>query len=214
LAIGGWRALASSDSILVAAQLRFGEVPMVWRGELACERDMMDHLACAGHRSDSIGAHRRNTMKERVHWIVVGGVSFWLPAVLLMAAVQEKVTFFELDIVPLASLVLLAMASWLRTKRFPRWGWVLAGIYIFGPSAMLIPSAFGSSPASDLTGKIIGLAICLFPPMTLWLSLLNGMFVAVLVATMTLPFLADYQRVRALREARELASTIPSLVSA
>jgi uncharacterized membrane protein YagU involved in acid resistance len=35
---------------------------------------------------------------------------------------------------------------------------------------------------------------CLFPPITLWMALLNGMIISVLIATVTLPFLAAYLR--------------------
>src|ERR1700685_3673418 len=34
--------------------------------------------------------------------------------------------------VPLAGVTLLAVSSWMATNRLPKWGWVLAGIYVLG----------------------------------------------------------------------------------
>ena len=135
-------------------------------------------------------------MKGRLYWIVVGGLSFWLPAIVVAAALHQSVSLWTLNIVPLAGVTLFGAASWITTKRLPRWGWVLAGIYTLGPVSMLAPSAIAGIPSSpaDSGGNLILVLLCLFPPTTLWFSLLNGMFFSVLIATVTLPFLVAYRR--------------------
>lgn len=135
-------------------------------------------------------------MKNRLYWVAVGGLSFWLPAIVVNAALDQKSNLWTLNVVPLAGVTLLGAASWIVTKHLPKWGWVLAGIYILGPVSMLAPSAFVRIPSSPAGsgGNLILVLLCLFPPSTLWFSLLNGMLFSVLVATVTLPFLAAYLR--------------------
>ena len=124
----------------------------------------------------------------------MGGLSFWLPAIVVNAALDQKSNLWTLNVVPLAGVTLLGAATWIGTKHLPKWGWVLAGIYILGPVSMLAPAAFAraqSAPA-DSGGNLIVVLLCLFPPTTLWFSLLNGMLFSVLIATVTLPCLAAY----------------------
>jgi hypothetical protein len=134
-------------------------------------------------------------MRNKLFWIVVGGLSFWLPAIIVGVALHQNVNTVLLNVVPLAGLVLAGAISWMYTKHFPKWGWVLAGIYILGPISMLAPSAFFHAPssASIPEEKLWIFLFCLFPPMTLWMALLNGMIFSVLIATVTLPFLAKYR---------------------
>lgn len=134
-------------------------------------------------------------MRSKLYWIVIGGLSFWLPAILVGAALHQNGSVLVLNVVPLLSVILLGAASWMCTKHFPKWGWVLAGIYILGPISMLVPSKFFHAPSSvSIPGeKLWILLFCLFPPMTLWMALLNGMIFSVLIATVTLPFLAKYR---------------------
>ena len=135
-------------------------------------------------------------MKSRLFWIAVGGLSFWLPAIILNAALDQKSNLWTLNVVPLAGVTLLGVASWIGTKHLPKWGWVLAGIYILGPVSMMAPSVFLHDPSSpNVPGENTWMFLfCLFPPMTLWMALLNGMLFSVLIATVTLPFLAVYQK--------------------
>jgi len=133
-------------------------------------------------------------MKNKLYWIAVGGLSFWLPAILVAAALHQDVNAIVLNVVSLAGLILLGTVSWIYTKHLPKWGWVLAGIYILGPISMLAPSAFFKAPASIPGEKIWLILFCLFPPMTLWMALLNGMIFSVLIATVALAFLAVYQK--------------------
>jgi len=146
-------------------------------------------------------------MRNRLFWIAVGGLSFWLPAMLVAAALHQNVSTVVLNVVPLAGLILLGAISWMYTKHFPKWGWVLAGIYILGPVSMLARSAFAQAPysPSNVGGTWILILLCLFPPTTLWLSLLNWMIFSVLIATVTLPFLAVYQRRRDLHSGSPLS---------
>jgi hypothetical protein len=135
-------------------------------------------------------------MWNKLFWIAVGGLSFWLPAISVGAALHQSVNTVLLNVVPLAGLIFVGAASWMSTKRFPKWGWVLTGIYILGPISMLAPSLFLHAPSSvSIPGeKFWMLLFCLFPPMTLWMALLNGMIFSVLIATAALPFLAVYQK--------------------
>ncbi len=137
----------------------------------------------------------------------MGGLSFWLPAILVAAALHQNVNTVVLNVVPLAGVILLGAVSWMSTKHFPKWGWVLAGIYILGPISMLAPSLFVHAPSAvSIPGeKTWMLLFCLFPPMTLWIALLNGMIFSVLIATVTLPFLAVYQRGQGLRPGSPLS---------
>jgi hypothetical protein len=134
-------------------------------------------------------------MRNKLYWIAVGGLSFWLPAILVGAALHQNVNAVLLNVVSLAGVILLGLASWMYTKHFPKWGWVLVGIYILGPVSMLAPLAFARipSPPAGSGGTLILVLLCLFPPTTLWFSLLNGMIFSVLIATVTLPFLANYR---------------------
>jgi hypothetical protein len=135
-------------------------------------------------------------MKSRLYWIVVGGLSFWLPAIIVNAALDQKSNLWTLNVIPLAGVALLGVASWIGTKHLPKWGWVSAGIYILGPVSMLAPSVFLHVPSSPIvSGENTWLFLfCLFPPMTLWMAVLNGMLFSVLIATVALPFLAAYLR--------------------
>jgi hypothetical protein len=44
----------------------------------------------------------------------------------------------------------------------------------------------------DLKSALFLTALCLFPPATLWFSMLNGTIFAVLIASLILPFLAVF----------------------
>jgi|SRR6202142_3552459 len=146
-------------------------------------------------------------MRARLFWIVVGGLSFWLPAIVADAVLDQNASWFLSNALSLAGLALLGVTTWMVTKQFPKWGWVLAGIYILGPVSMLAPLAFGRIPSSPAHsgGNLILVLLCLFPPTTLWFSLLNGMIVSVLIATVILPFLAAYLRGQGLRSRSSLS---------
>lgn len=138
-------------------------------------------------------------MKDRLYWIVMGGFFFWLPAIIISGVVHSKVSTVLLNVLPLAGIAVLGTASWVWTRRFPRWGWVLAGIYIFGPLSMQLPSLIpGMLPLRGVPGETAWMVLfCLFPPMTLWMALLNGMIFSVLIATAMLPFLIGHGSIRA-----------------
>ena len=135
-------------------------------------------------------------MRNRLYWIAVGGLSFWLPAMVYAAVLRESVNLWILNAIPLAGVALLSVASWIGTKQQPEWGWVLAGVYILGPVSMLAPSVLLHVPSSpSIPGESIWLLFfCLLPPLTLWFALLNGMIFPVLIATVIL--LAAYLRDR------------------
>jgi hypothetical protein len=121
-------------------------------------------------------------------WIAIGGLSFWLPYVVVMVAFHEDVDWGPLNAVALAGVTVLCAASWLVTKKPPEWGWILAGIYILGPASMFAISLFRDVPFSpDAPGEYLWLLFfLLFPPMTLWISLVSGMLLSLLLATVIL----------------------------
>jgi hypothetical protein len=101
-----------------------------------------------------------------------------------------------LNVVPLAGVALLGAASWVHAKRLPKWEWILAGIWVLGPVSMLLPSVFFQALSSpNIPGERTWMILfCLFPPMTLWMAVLNGMIFSVLFVTVVLPCLAMCRR--------------------
>jgi hypothetical protein len=131
-------------------------------------------------------------MKRRLSWIALGGLAFWAPALMLTAVYRWNVSVTMLNVGSLAGVAFLGLMSWIASRQTPEWGWVLAGIYIFGPTAMMASSSFDRfSPLVHHTGDWMWLVgFCLFPPMTLWLATLNGMILSVLLVTVVLPLIA------------------------
>jgi hypothetical protein len=132
-------------------------------------------------------------MRNRFYWIVAGGLSFWVPVIIISIATLDRTSAVAANVVSLLGLVLLGLVCKTSKMETPKWGWVLAGIYILGPISMLVPSVFVQSPKYIPGEKIWAFLFCLFPPMTLWMALLNGMIFSVLIATVALPFLAKYR---------------------
>jgi hypothetical protein len=52
-------------------------------------------------------------MKHRLYWLVAGGLSFWLPAIVINVALDQKSNLWTLNVVPLAGVTLLGAASWI-----------------------------------------------------------------------------------------------------
>lgn len=131
-------------------------------------------------------------MRQKFFWIVVGGLAFWLPTVVLSAIYQWNVSTVALNLASLMGTALVGLITWVTAKRMPRWGWVLAGVYILGPAAMLVASAFAHIPSTtNLPGDWIWrVMFCFLPPMTLWMATLNGMIFSVLLVTIVLPLFA------------------------
>jgi hypothetical protein len=149
--------------------------------KLAAIRDKVpNHVRCSG-----------TNVKRRFYWVVVGGLAFWVPVVAAGAILRDQTGLLSLNLPPLIALSIVGLESWIRGRK-AQWGWVLLGIYILGPAAMLLPSSFGLGHAPPRPGDTLFLvAFCLFPPMTLWLAVLNGTIFSVLLATVALPLLAS-----------------------
>ena len=132
-------------------------------------------------------------MKSRWYCILVGGLAFWLPAIVLAAASHEGGGLLWRNVTPLLGLTALALIDWIGLKRALRWNWVLAGVYILGPISILTSAiCSGVAPPwkADLGTVLFELVVCLLPPMTLWLSLYDFTILAVLAASAALPLLA------------------------
>ena len=134
----------------------------------------------------------REAMRQKLFWVAVGGLAFWLPAVMLSAIYRWNVSTIALNLASLTGTALVGLITWGTAQRMPRWGWVLAGVYILGPTAILLASSFARiPPTTNLPGDWIWRVIfCLLPPMTLWMATLNGMIFSVLLVTIALPLLA------------------------
>jgi hypothetical protein len=129
---------------------------------------------------------------DRTYWIIMGGLTFWFPAIVLSAIFRENVSVLWLNVDSLMGLVVFGLMSWIRGRCALNWIWVLAGVHIFGPICILTASAFsgGIVPSWKAPGYLLfEVVVCLIPPMTLWMSLMSGMIVSVLIVTFVLYFL-------------------------
>jgi len=128
----------------------------------------------------------------RLRAICVGGLAFWLPAIVVSAIFREGASVLMLNVASLSGLLVLGISDWMRSKSGLKWNWALAGIYILGPAAIVAASSFsgGHLEARWDWGFLLIVLLCLFPPTTLWFSLLNGMIFALLIASLVLPLLA------------------------
>lgn len=131
------------------------------------------------------------TMRQALYAIALGGFAFWIPVVFLAAIYKIAVSVLVLNVASVISLAIVSSISWSIQKKMPKWGWVLAGVYILGPSAISAASAFTRIPPSaGRPGDWVWLLIiCLLPPMTLWLALLSGTIFSVIFVTLALPLL-------------------------
>lgn len=133
----------------------------------------------------------RMPSRQSIFWCLTGGGAFWLPVIVLYAVFRDRVSVIALNLAPLAGLALLSIVSRVRGKEWPRWSWVLAGIYILGPVAMEIaPLTGGFNPAINQSDWLWLFVLALLPPVTLWFATLNGMIISVLMTTVLLIVLA------------------------
>ena len=135
-------------------------------------------------------------IRDRIYWIAMGGLAFWVPVIVLYATFHENTSWVWLNVSSFSGLISLGLLSWMRKSSPSRWIWILAGIYILGPVSMIIGSAFagGIPPSFSRPGDLVfAIVICLLPPLTLWLSLYNGMFLSVVAVTLVLGLLAAFK---------------------
>jgi hypothetical protein len=129
-------------------------------------------------------------------WLILGGLAFWLPTILISAIYRWNLSILVLNSAAVAGLGFLGVATRIYTGSTPRWGSMLAGIYVLGPAAMLASSSFSRVPSTaSATGDWLWrILFCLFPPMTLWMATLNGMIFSVLLVSIVLPLLVLFGR--------------------
>jgi hypothetical protein len=132
-------------------------------------------------------------MKRRLSWIAIGGLAFWIPVDAVGILLRERTTLWALNLAPLLAISIVGLGSWIQGRK-PQWGWMLAGVYIIGPTAMLAPSLFMHHPPYIPGERLFLIAFCLFPPMTLWIAVLNGTIFSVLLVSIALPLLIAVQR--------------------
>jgi len=135
-------------------------------------------------------------VKQNLYWLALGGLGFWVPVVLLSATYRWTESILALNLASVMGLALACLISWVIQKKMPKWGWALAGVYILGPSAIF--AAWAVSPFSSSAGLpgdwIWFVTLCLLPPVTLWLALLDGVIFSVLFVTLVLPLLSLLRR--------------------
>lgn len=124
-------------------------------------------------------------------WLALGGVSFWAPVIIGAAVLRLDLGRMALTVLPLGGLALLSgLTRYFR--KTPRWGWMLGGIYLLGPTAMLAPSLLIQAPSGGPSTGGAGWLVFfyVFPPATIWLAALNGTIWALMAASLLLPLLA------------------------
>ena len=136
-------------------------------------------------------------MKGPWYSILMGGLAFWLPVVTVSAIYRDSLGLWMQNVAPLLGLTALALIDWTRKERAGRWNWALARVYMLGPISMMIEgwSSGATAPWKGSWGSVLFVfVICLLPPMTLWLSALDGQIFSVLAASAVLPLLAILDR--------------------
>jgi len=141
------------------------------------------------------GLPRRQRVRRAALWSVCGGLAFWLPLVLIDAVFGWRADLIPSNLASLAGLGILAGTTRIR-RITPSWGWILTGIYVLGPAAMLLGGSLTQVPGQhSIPGEArVLVLISLIPPMTLWLALLNGMIFSVLPVTVVLAVMSGRQQ--------------------
>jgi hypothetical protein len=141
-------------------------------------------------------------VRQAVAWIVVGGSAFWLPVIVAWAilpdSANDKVSLISLNGAPVIGLLLLPLIRRLRHQSPPRWDWILAGVYILGPTATMI-ALYAHQPWDSLTVPWQLIAMCLFPPATLWFATYSQTFLAVVAVSAVAVFIFAYREIQASR---------------
>src|ERR1700728_1057391 len=128
------------------------------------------------------------TNRVRLYSLAAGGISFWLPGLVVFAILRGNMSVLWASVAPLAGLVTLAVID-CRYFRWPvAWGWALGGIYLLGPISILMESwVSGGKPPWSLGPLLV--AFLLVPPITLWLSFYSLQFFVLLAVSAGLPIL-------------------------
>jgi hypothetical protein len=147
--------------------------------------------------------------RGRLYCIAVGGLAFWLPAIVLYAVFHQGVSILWINIMSLLGLAALVIFNWIYGGWAFRWNWALAGVYILGPISILTEAVFSGAapPWKGGPSLLFELLASVLPPMTLWLSGLSLQIFSFLAATIALPLLEILRR--RYRSGR-LTETLPS----
>ena len=116
-------------------------------------------------------------MRERLYWIALGGIYFWLPSVVSVVLDRHLHPVLRTFVIlPLAGFAFLCAASWIASRREPKWGWILAGIYVLGSILNLgsvvfhVPFQVSLNVSGEITWRMI--LLCLLPHVYLWMAVL------------------------------------------
>lgn len=124
--------------------------------------------------------------RHRLYSLVVGGLAFWLPPIILSVVAGQNPSILWLNITPLLGLAALAFIDRISFHWPVQWNWVLAGLYILGPISILIESTLGGGSLRGL--GLFGLVL-LVPPMTILMSFYSAQFFVILGVTVALPLI-------------------------
>jgi hypothetical protein len=128
-------------------------------------------------------------MMTRLALVLVGGLAFWMPAVLIEVLSNGNFSIRIANVVPLACALcvywLLLRGSFRRPRFLPLY--LLAGIYLFGPLAITIATSVvrGTFAISPSLGHYLFVmtVISVIPPLTMLFVGNNGLIFALLGIT-------------------------------
>jgi hypothetical protein len=130
---------------------------------------------------------------KRTTWLTSGGLSFWLPVIVIFSINRLNVRMLLPNVLAVLSASLCyAVYRWLyRGERLAIW--MLIGLYVLGPILMSTANSFANGGFLRLHGwqDIRWLVLsCVFPPIELLVAGASGLLPSLLVVTAILGFAA------------------------
>lgn len=128
--------------------------------------------------------------------VMIGGISFWIPNVLLLPRMKSMSSFFvEITFAcPLALLAVYGVATWYRNRHEHAQSgpssalFGLIGVWLIGPWLMGLAGTLAGGPGfhkiNDYT-PFLWMSLC--PPLTLYFSSMQGNVFALVMATVLMP---------------------------
>ncbi len=148
--------------------------------------------------------------REALVWIAAGGSAFWLPLIVVWRILPDNASdrawLVSSNALPVIGLLILALIRRLQHRSPPRWNWILGGIYILGPTATMI-ATYAHHPWESLKVPWLLIAMCLFPPATLWFATYSGTLLAVVAVSAIVVVIAAYREVQGSRARARTSSS-------
>ncbi len=138
--------------------------------------------------------------RDAVVAVLIGGVSFWLPDILVHAVRGERFSGGDVASLTLMLPTLSALTlHWIYRHRNPAIGkgpfalWMSLGIWVLGPISMATGASFsGGKFFQDEGWKFLGVGTLLFPAGTVIMATYDGTLGAVFLATIVLVGIAAH----------------------